>query len=203
MEIPHTKLENSTITREEINLLPLIRFEGPIHVIDTKAQIEPAINRLMEEPVLGFDTETKPSFQKGISHAPALIQFSTDKEAWLFRIHSRGIHPSILKLLQDITTIKAGVALHDDIKHLQRVRKFKPEGFMDIASLANDAGILKRGLRNMAGILLGGRLSKSAQLTNWAQSTLNDNQLAYAATDAWVSLQLYHKFNELGLLTQE
>ena len=203
MEIPNTNLENSTITREEINLLPLVRFEGPIHVIDTKAQIEPAINRLMEEPVLGFDTETKPSFKKGVSYSPALIQFSTDKEAWLFRIHSKGIHPIILKLLQDEQTIKVGVALHDDIKHLQKVRKFKAAGFMDIAALAHDAGILKRGLRNMTGILLGGRLSKSAQLTNWAQATLNENQLAYAATDAWVSLKLYHKFSELGLLTQE
>jgi ribonuclease D len=202
MEIPHTNLENSTITRDEINLLPLIKFQGPIHVIDNKKQIEPAIERLMEEPVLGFDTETKPSFKKGVSHSPALIQFSTENEAWLFRIHQKGIHPHILKVLQDEHTLKVGVALHDDIKHLQKVRKFKAAGFVDVASLANDAGILKRGLRNMTGILLGGRLSKSAQLTNWAQATLNENQLAYAATDAWVSLKLYHKFDELGLLSQ-
>ena len=200
MEKTNPNLENSTITREEINALPLMRFDGPIHVIDQKDQVEPAVKRLLQEKVLGFDTETKPSFKKGVSYPPALIQFATEKEAWLFRINGKGIHKAILDVLQSDSTVKVGVALHDDIKHLQKVRKFKPSGFMDVASVAHDAGILKRGLRNMTGILLGGRLSKSAQLTNWAQSTLTPNQLAYAATDAWVSLKLYLKFKELQLL---
>ena len=200
MEKPNTNLENSTITREEINELPLIKFEGPIHVIDSKNQIENTIERLLEEPVLGFDTETKPSFKKGISYPPALIQFATNDEAWLFRLNSRGIHTRIIELLQAKDTLKVGVALHDDVKHLQAVRKFKASGFQDMSAVAHDAGILKRGLRNMTGILLGGRLSKSAQLTNWAQSTLTENQLRYAATDAWVSLKLYHKFRELGFV---
>ena len=201
MEKTNSNLENSTITREEINALPLMRFDGPIHVIDQKGQVQPAVDRLLQEKVLGFDTETKPSFKKGVSYPPALIQFATDDEAWLFRINGKGIHKSILELLQSDTTVKVGVALHDDIKHLQKVRKFKPSGFMDVASVANDAGILKRGLRNMTGILLGGRLSKSAQLTNWAQSTLTQNQLVYAATDAWVSLKLYQKFKDLALIS--
>jgi len=201
MENTNTNLENSTITREEINALPLVRFEGPIHVIDQKNQIQPAVERLLQEKVLGFDTETKPSFKKGVSYPPALIQFATQEEAWLFRINGKGIHEAILDLLQAEATVKVGVALHDDIKHLQKVKKFKPSGFMDVASVANDAGILKRGLRNMTGILLGGRLSKSAQLTNWAQSTLTPNQQAYAATDAWVSLKLYLKFQELELVS--
>ena len=200
MEIPNTNLENSTITCEEINLLPLIKFEGPIHVIDTKAQIKKTIDRLLDEPVLGFDTETKPSFKKGISYPPALVQFATENEAWLFRLNGKGLHDDLIKLLQDKDTLKVGVALHDDVKHLQAVRKFKASGFKDMAAVANDAGILKRGLRNMTGLLLGGRLSKSAQLTNWAQSTLTENQLTYAATDAWVSLKLYTKFKELGFL---
>ncbi len=201
MENTKANLENSTITREEINALPLMRFEGPIHVIDQKDQVQPAVDRLLQEKVLGFDTETKPSFKKGVSYPPALIQFATQEEAWLFRINGKGIHQSIISLLQTEDTVKVGVALHDDIKHLQKVKKFKPSGFMDVASVANEAGILKRGLRNMTGILLGGRLSKSAQLTNWAQSTLTPNQLAYAATDAWVSLKLYLKFQELELVS--
>lgn len=200
MEKPKSQLENSTITREEINDLPLVRFEGPIHVIDKKNQIESTVDRLQEESVLGFDTETKPSFKRGISYPPALIQFSSQEEAWLFRINGKGIHPAILRLLQDKDTLKVGVALHDDIKHLQAVQKFKPSGFLDMATVANDAGVLKRGLRNMTGILLGERLSKSAQLTNWAQQKLTENQLIYAATDAWVSLKLYHKFKELKLI---
>jgi ribonuclease D len=201
MENANTNLENSTISREEINELPLIRFEGPIHVIDKKSQIEPTVQRLLQEEVIGFDTETKPSFKKGISYPPALIQFATEHEAWLFRINGHGIHEAILELLQDEATIKVGVALHDDIKHLQKVKRFKPCGFLDMATVAQEAGILKRGLRNMAGILLGGRLSKSAQLSNWAQSTLSTTQLTYAATDAWVSLMLYHKFKELERVT--
>lgn len=201
MEKPNTNFENSTITREEINKLPLIKFEGPIHVVDKKSQLEPTVQRLLQEPVLGFDTETKPAFRKGVSYPPALIQFATANEAWLFRINGKGIHGSILELLQDENTVKVGVALHDDIKHLQAVRKFKPSGFMDMATVANEAGILKRGLRNMTGIFLRGRLSKSAQLTNWAQSTLTTNQLTYAATDAWVSLKLYQKFKEFELVS--
>lgn len=201
MEKSNPNLENSTISREEINALPLVRFEGPIHVIDQKEQVKPAVERLLQEKVIGFDTETKPSFKKGVSYLPALIQFATEHEAWLFRINGKGIDKAILEILQSETTVKVGVALHDDIKHLQKVRKFAPSGFMDVASVANDAGMLKRGLRNMTGLLLGSRLSKSAQLTNWAQSTLTPNQLNYAATDAWVSLKLYLKFRELELLT--
>ena len=200
MEKTNPNLENSTITRDEINALPLMRFDGPIHVVDQKDQVQPAIERLLKEDVLGFDTETKPSFKKGVSYLPALIQFATEEEAWLFRINGNGMHKAILEVLQSEDTKKVGVALHDDIKHLQKVRRFKPSGFVDVASVANDAGILKRGLRNMTGILLGGRLSKSAQLTNWAQSTLTQNQLIYAATDAWVSLKLYHRFKELDLI---
>ena len=201
MENANTNLENSTITKEEINDLPLFRFEGPIHVIDTKEQVRPTLEKLLKEKVLGFDTETKPSFKKGISHPPALIQFATEEEAWLFRINGNGINKAILPLLQSTSTVKVGVALHDDIKHLQKVRKFTPGGFLDMATVAQDAGILKRGLRNMTGILLGGRLSKSAQLTNWAQNNLASNQLTYAATDAWVSLKLYMKFRELELVS--
>lgn len=201
MENNNLNLENSTITREEINALPLMKFDGPIHVVDQKDQVKPAVERLLQEDVLGFDTETKPSFKKGVSYLPALIQFANDEEAWLFRINGNGMHKAILEVLQSEKTKKVGVALHDDIKHLQKVRKFKPSGFVDVASVANDAGILKRGLRNMTGILLGGRLSKSAQLTNWAQGTLTKNQLVYAATDAWVSLKLYHRFKELDLIS--
>lgn len=201
MENTNTNLENKTITREEINHLPLIRFEGPIHVIDRKEKVRPAVDRLLREPVLGFDTETRPSFKKGVSYPPALIQFATEKEAWLFRLNGHGLDKAILEILQSEETVKVGVALHDDIKHLQRMRRFKARGFMDVATLAHDAGVKKRGLRNMTGILLGGRLSKSAQLSNWAQSSLSGNQLNYAATDAWVSLKLYFKFKELELVS--
>ncbi|MCB1120570.1 MAG: 3'-5' exonuclease domain-containing protein 2 [Verrucomicrobiae bacterium] len=201
MENTNTNLENSTITREEINELPLIRFEGPIHVIDSKAKVRSAVDRLLEEKVLGFDTETRPSFKKGVSYPPALIQFATEDEAWLFRLNGHGMDTAILDLLQSEETIKVGVALHDDIKHLQRMRRFKAKGFMDVATVAYDAGVQKRGLRNMAGMLLGGRLSKSAQLSNWAQSTLSSTQLTYAATDAWVSLKLYIRFKELELIS--
>lgn len=200
MEKANTKFENSNISREEINKLPLIKFEGPIHVIAKSKQVQLTVESLLEEKVLGFDTETKPSFKKGVSYPPALIQFATEKEAWLFRINGKGIHDSILHLLQAKKTTKVGVALHDDIKHLQAIKKFNPSGFLDLATIANEAGIVKRGLRNMTGMILESRLSKSAQLTNWAQTNLTANQLTYAATDAWVSLKLYHRFKELDLL---
>jgi len=200
MEDPKPKFESLTITPDEINAMPLMRFEGPIHLIDKKEDIEGMVEKMSQQPVLGFDTETKPSFKKGVSYPPALIQFASEEEAWLFRINNRGIHPAILKLLEDKSILKVGVALHDDIKHLQAVRKFEPAGFVDLAGVAYDAGILKRGLRNMTGIVLGARLSKASQLSNWAQQRLTSNQLTYAATDAWVSYKIHKQFRELELL---
>jgi len=200
MEDSRSQLITKTITKEEINCLPLVKFEGPVHVIDQEADIEAAVAELKKHPVLGFDTETKPAFKKGISYPPALIQFSTLDEAWLFRLKGdEAIHPGLLDIFTNKDLLKVGVALHDDIKHLQEVTDFDAQGFIDVASLAHDAGIKKRGLRNMTGIFLEFRLSKSAQLSNWAQETLTQAQINYASTDAWVSLLLYNKFCELGL----
>ncbi len=200
MDDSGSQLLNSTITKEEINQLPLVRFEGPIHLIDSPEKLPEAIEQLMKEPVLGFDTETKPSFTKGTSYPPALIQFSSLKEAWLIRINGDEIHPDIINLLKSKDHLKVGVALHDDVKHLQEVTDFKPAGFIDLSTVAYHAGIQKRGLRNMCGMALGIRLSKSAQLSNWAQEKLTNSQLTYAATDAWISLKLYVEFEKEGLL---
>jgi len=200
MEDTRSQLITKSITKEEINSLPLVRFEGPVHVVSPDADIPAVVAELKKHPVLGFDTETRPSFKKGVSYPPALVQFSSEDEAWILRLDGDApLHPALIELFEDPSILKVGVALHDDIKHLQEVTDYNAQGFIDVASLAHDHGIKKRGLRNMTGIFLEFRLSKSAQLSNWAQDDLTQAQISYAATDAWVSLLLYNKFCELGL----
>ena len=200
MEDEKSRLENSTISKDEINRLPIIKFKGPIHLIKSKQSAYRVIERLKQEDFVGFDTETRPSFRKGVLHPPALAQIATQTEAWLFRLRSIGILTGLLDLFQDPDTVKVGLALHDDIKHLQRLKPFKPRGFLDLATIADKAGIQKRGLRNMTGLILGGRLSKRAQLSNWAKPVLSSQQMTYAATDAWVSLLLFQEFQRIGLV---
>ncbi len=200
MEKEKSRLEKSTITRDEINRLPLLKFKGPIHLIKSKQSASRAVERLKQEAVVGFDTETRPSFKKGVIHPPALAQFATRTDAWLFRLKSIGIHSGLLDLFQDPHTVKIGLALHDDIKHLQRLKPFQPRGFLDLAKIAQKAKFQKTGLRNMTGILLGSRLSKRVQLSNWSKPVLSSNQMTYAATDAWVSLLLFQEFQKIGLL---
>ncbi len=200
MEEEISRLENSTITKDEINRLPLLKFKGPIHLIKSKQSAFRAVRRLKQEAVVGFDTETRPSFKRGVMHPPALAQFATQTEAWLFRLKSIGIHNGLLDLYQDPNTVKVGLALHDDIKHLQKLKPFQPRGFLDLANIAEKAKIHKRGLRNMTGLILGGRLSKRAQLSNWSKPVLSSKQMTYAATDAWVSLLLFQEFQKIGLL---
>ena len=200
MEDERSRLENATISKDEINQLPLIKFKDPIHLIKSNQSAYRAIERIKQEDFVGFDTETRPSFRKGVLHPPALAQLATPTEAWLFQLRSIGILSSLLDLFQDPDTVKIGLALHDDIKYLQRMKPFNPRGFLDLATIADKAGIQKKGLRNMTGLILGGRLSKRAQLSNWSKPVLSSKQMTYAATDAWVSLLLFQEFQKIGLV---
>ena len=197
VEVSIAKLEKLVITKEEINRLPLAKFKGSIHLIKSRRSAYKIVAQLKEEALVGFDTETKPSFKKGEVHPPALVQLATRTEVWLFRLWSIGILRALIELFQDPHILKVGLALHDDIKHLQRLEPFEPRGFLDIANLAEEAGLRQRGLRNMAAMLLGIRISKRAQMSNWAKPVLSANQMNYAATDPWVSLLLYREFQKM------
>ena len=188
--------EQKTITKEEINEFPLISFAGEIILITNEKSCLRAIKELKQEKVLGFDTESRPSFKKGQQHPVSLLQLSTEKKAYLFRLNKVGLNREIISLLSDPEIVKTGVAILDDLRGLQALQDFTPEGFVEIVDLAKKYHIKNLGLRSLAGILLRKRVSKKAQLSNWAQARLNDVQMNYAATDAWVGLLLYQQFTK-------
>jgi ribonuclease D len=190
-KMSNTYSEN--ITPEEIKNLELKWFKGEILVADNLTIYKTAIKRLSGSRVLGFDTETRPSFRKGKKNRVSLIQLSNHSLACLFRINIIGIPDELAGILGNPAIIKSGVALHDDIKCLRVVRKFEPAGFVDLQSYVKGFGIQSSGLKKLSAIILGFRISKSQQVTDWEAQVLTEAQKVYAATDAWVCYEIYSK----------
>jgi len=191
--MPETHTPTRRISKAELNELPLIAWEGRIEILDTIKTMEAAVAKLRTQPLLGFDTETRPTFKKGQYYPPALIQLGTADCVYLFRISRTKTFAPLLPLLEDANILKTGVAIKDDVKELQAMEAFEPVGFVEITDLTVKQGIENRGLRALAGLLLGGRISKAAQVSNWARRELDPKQIRYAATDAWISRELYLK----------
>lgn len=185
--------ETSTksISKAEINELPLIAWEGAIEILEDKAAMETAAETLMTETHLGFDTETRPSFKKGQYYPPALIQLATSDTVYLFRICKIKTLAPLIPILESESILKTGVAIRDDVKELQAMESFNPGGFIEIAELTSKLGYSNKGLRALAALLLQGRISKAAQVSNWARPELDQKQIRYAATDAWISREIY------------
>lgn len=183
----------ATITSEEINDLPLRSFEGKILVIATEDQVRKAFEEINHHREVGFDTETRPVFVRGHSHPVALMQIALPQKVFLIRLKLTGVPPEIIHFLQNEDILKVGVALRDDIKALQRIKRFKPNGIFELTELTRKSGIEAEGLKKLAALVLGFRISKSAQTSNWDADHLNEKQTLYAATDAWVCLEIYRK----------
>ncbi len=182
-----------SISVEELVELPLKSFDGDIVLVETMQMVRVAVKYLSQFRVLGFDTETKPSFQKGQIHKVALLQLATDERAFLFRTQKIGIPDELRQIFSNHAILKAGVAIRDDIKGLQKLAPFRPAGFVELQNHAQDAGIQNIGLKKLCAIVCGFRISKSQQLSNWEAEELTDQQMIYAATDAYVSLKIYQK----------
>jgi len=182
---------NKEISKEDLEALPLEAFQGEIICIESPEEADKAAEILSRETVLGFDTETKPAFRRGQRHGIALLQLSTLDTAYLFRLNKFRMTESVAAILADPDIIKAGAAVKDDISGLQRLCPFKAAGFVELQKLSIKYGIENNALKKMAGIVLGFRISKSAQLSNWEDSRLSETQKRYAATDAWVGLLIY------------
>lgn len=181
-----------SITDEELAELPLSFFEGKIHLIEKVEQMTDAVNYLKKQTILGFDTETRPTFKKGQNHQVALLQLSTAEEAFLFRTNLIGLSPGLIKVLASPSILKIGVAIRDDIKILQRIAPFKPGGFIELQDLVKDFGIENFSLKKLAAIVTGVRISKTQRLTNWEAHVLTEQQQIYAATDAWIAYHIYN-----------
>jgi len=184
------------IDKEELAEYPVSGFEGEIVLVDDYDKVEESVRILKSSSVIGFDTETRPSFKKGRKNKVALLQLATDKKAFLFRINTIGLPRELIDLLSDSSITKVGVAIHDDIKGLRSVNNFKEGGFIELQNYVKDFGIESSGLRKLSAIILGFRISKRQQVSNWEAPVLSDAQLHYAATDAWVCLEIYRKLAE-------
>jgi len=191
--------EFERIDKAEINLLPIRSYDGPVSVVRDQDGLKQALKALAAESVLGFDTETRPAFKKGERHAPALLQLAGASRVFVFQLTALGFPELLRAVLADSERIKAGVALGHDVRMLQAMEAFEAAGFVELGTLAKKAGLKNYGLRGLAAALLGVRISKKARLSNWAVKRLTPDQVTYAATDAWISRELYLRFEKLGL----
>lgn len=176
--------------------MPLRWFEGEIVIVDSIKMLRKAVDVLSKQLALGFDTETKPAFKKGVFNNVALLQLSTKKQAFLIRLNRIGLPKKICDILSNPDIVKSGVAIRDDIKGLQQIMKFKPGGFVELQDSAVELGIQNFSLKKLTAIACGFRISKGQQLTNWEADELTEKQQIYAATDAWTSLEIYETFSK-------
>lgn len=191
---------NRMISREEIASLPIRRYEGEISVVNTPEALLAAMRDIRQEHVVGFDTETRPAFTKGERYAPCLMQVATASKVYLLQLEQVDCAEAVAELLSSPRIIKSGVALAGDLSQLRQLFKFDAAAVVDVGNIARRHGNRQTGLRNLAALFLGWRIAKGAKTTNWSTPRLSTSQIVYAATDAWVSRELYLCFEKLGLI---
>ena len=190
-----------TIPHDELMRLPIVRYTGPIRSLATASDLHRALQEIRAERVVGFDTETRPTFKKGQLHAPSLVQVATSHAVHLFPLARLDCSHALAEVFSKTQIVKAGIALARDLSELQKLFPFTAANLIDLGEVAKKHGIEQTGLRNLAGLFLGGRITKGPQTSNWARPDLTQKQLCYAATDAWVCRELYLRFEGLGWLT--
>lgn len=193
------------ITKEEINLLPLQKYEGKVVLITTQQQLLKAIQEIEQYEAFGFDTETKPSFRKGVWYYVSLLQIAIPDKIFLIRLNLTGFTQEISKLFANPGIKKVGISIRDDLKDLKKLAakyhlSFSPENILELNDVAKELRIQHAGVRNLTAIFLKFRVSKAQQTSNWENPQLTEKQIRYAATDAWVCLEIYKRLNELGYL---
>lgn len=181
-----------SIAKDAIARMPLVTFSGKITVVDTEEKAHQALDYLEQQPIVGFDTETRPSFRKGVTHKVALIQISTDDHCYLFRINITGVIDRLRRFLENDSIVKVGLSLKDDFLVLHKVSDMLPLGFIDLQHFVGDYAIADASLQRIYAIIFQQRISKSQRLTNWEDQNLSDAQQHYAAIDAWACLRIYN-----------
>lgn len=189
----------SEITKEEVNALDLHGYKGKIHIIEEADEVAEVFEQINQHDYVGFDTETKPMFKKGEYNPVSLLQIAIPGHVYLIRNHKTGLTPDILRFFENKNIKKIGVALADDIKDLQKLNDFVPRSFLELNKLVKGIGIESNGLRKLTAIMLGFRISKNAQVSNWEAPSLTNKQITYAATDAWVCHEMFSKLKAMGI----
>lgn len=187
------------IDKDFIAALPSLQYSGKIEQITDEKAAKKAVKALLKEKVLGFDTETRPSFSKGVSYLTSLVQLCGKKCAYLFRLDYCGGVPVLFPIFENPEILKVGVAVKEDVLHLKKRAPFDDSGFVDASVYTRKFGIDNTGLRALCAYFLGGKISKAAQVSNWAAKTLTEQQVVYAATDAWTSRELFLKLQARGI----
>lgn len=177
--------------------LPRVLFEGRIITILTAGEAEKVVDYLLKADILGFDTETRPVFKKGMRHKVALLQVSTHDTCFLFRLNRIGLCPAIIRLLEATDVPKIGLSWHDDVLSLHKRGEFEAKGFTDLQNIMKELGIVDMSLAKLYANIFGERISKREQLSNWEADVLSEKQKRYAATDAWACIRLYEEYLRL------
>jgi len=186
-----------SITKKEIQQLPIRSFEGSIFVVDNHEKLEKVIPIIKEQTILGFDTETKPAFRKGKINKVALLQLSNSSQAFLFRLNKIGLPDPLIEIFSSKKITKVGAAIKDDIRNLKKIKLFQPNQFIELQDVVKLFDIKNYSIRKISAIVLNMRISKGQQLSNWENEQLTIAQQRYAATDAWICYMVYNKLKAL------
>lgn len=189
-----------SISPEEVNRLPVRRYAGSIRLVATTEDVQQATQDILQEAVVGFDTETRPAFTAGETYLPSLVQFATARAVYLFQMRQQELFAATRDILSSSRVIKAGVSVSDDVRALRKLFAFDEESMLDLGKVAKRHGLKQTGVRNLAAIFLRARIPKGAKTTNWAALRLTPTQIAYAATDAWTCRELYLRFKKLQMV---
>jgi len=184
------------VSKEDVRNYPLIDFKGNIHVISELAELVNCCHIISKQTIIGFDTETKPAFKKGVSHDISVLQLSTDNDVFIFRIDKTGLDKKIVSILSDPNVLKVGIDVKNDLIGLKKIKNFQESNFLDLNALAIQKGFESIGAVKLCIMLLGYRISKSQRLSDWSADKLTDSQLQYAAIDAWICPKILAAFKK-------
>jgi len=191
------KILQAAYDKSRIQQLPRFTFEGNIVVVQNAGFAERAVRALETSPIIGLDTETRPSFRRGVSYKVALLQISTHEVCFLFRLNHIDLTPSLIRLLSNEKILKVGLSLRDDFHQLAARHRFTPQNYIDLQNYAAEMGIRDMSLQKLFANVFEKRISKSAQLSNWEAKELTSAQQTYAATDAYACILLYEELKRL------
>ena len=188
------------LSKNEINSLPQIKFNGDVEVLSSNDNVQAAVNYLMNYDLIGFDTETKPTFVKGPLNPPSIMQLACIDKVYIFQLDNESLYKKLFPILSNENITKCGVSVDRDLIELMYLSPFDPLSFVDLGNIARDNDVPHHGLRGLVAMFLKHRISKGAQISDWSKTVLAPSQITYAATDAWISLKLFEAFEQNDLL---
>ena len=188
------------LSKNEINSLPQTQFDGNVEVLSSNDNVQAAVNYLMNYDLIGFDTETKPTFVKGPLNPPSIMQLACIDKVYIFQLDNESLYKKLFPILSNENITKCGVSVDRDLIELMYLSPFDPLSFVDLGNIARDNDVPHHGLRGLVAMFLKHRISKGAQISDWSKTVLTQSQITYAATDAWISLKLFEAFEQNDLL---